>query len=181
MYTEIKVKISENQKDKIQRAIKNNKEVTIRIDSNESGDDILALTQTQINKLNKSTKPVNIKFSKTQLKHNLKIEGGFLGALAGLAARALPMIASKILPALGVGALSGLASTGVNKIFGNGLYLSKGGNVCKIETDGKGLFLNPYNATLGNGLYLAKDGQLVDGSGIFHDIAKNIPLLNILF
>ena len=53
MYTEIKVKISENQKDKIQRAIKNNKEVIIRIDPKESGDDIVALTQTQINKLKK--------------------------------------------------------------------------------------------------------------------------------
>lgn len=179
MYTEIKVKISENQKGKIQKAIKNDKPVTIRIDPRESGEDILALTKTQINKLSKG-KPVNIKLSKTQLNHNLKIEGGFLGALAGLAARALPAIASKVLPALGVGALSGLASTGVNKIFGDGLYLSKGGNVCKIETDGKGLYLEPYKGSMGEGVHVAKDGQLVDGSGIVHEIAKNIPLLNIL-
>ena len=55
-----------------------------------------------------------------QLKHNTKIEGGFLGPLVGLAARALPMIAKTVLPALGVGALSGLASSGVQKNDGVG-------------------------------------------------------------
>ena len=53
-----------------------------------------------------------------QLKHNTKIEGGFLGLLAGLTARALPMVAKTVLPALGVGALSGLASSGVQKAMG---------------------------------------------------------------
>ena len=40
-----------------------------------------------------------------QLKHNTKIEGGFLGLLAGLAAKAIPMLAKTVIPALGVGAL----------------------------------------------------------------------------
>ena len=53
MYTEIKVKISDNQKSKIQKAIKNQTGVTIRIDPNANGDDLLALTKTQINKLSK--------------------------------------------------------------------------------------------------------------------------------
>ena len=53
-----------------------------------------------------------------QLKHNTKIEGVFLGLLAGLAARALPMVAKTVLPALGVGALSGLASSGYRKRWG---------------------------------------------------------------
>ena len=57
--------------------------------------------------------------SSSQLKHNKKIEGGFLGLLAGLAAKALPMVAKTVLPALGVGALSGLASTGVSKAMGS--------------------------------------------------------------
>ena len=65
--------------------------------------------------------------SSSQLKHNTKIEGGFLGLLAGLAARALPMLAKTVLPPLGVGALSGLASTGVQKAMGSGLYLKKEG------------------------------------------------------
>ena len=74
-------------------------------------------------------KGITIRMSSRQLKHNTKIEGGFLGLLAGLAARALPMIAKTVLPALGVGALSGLASSGVQKAMGSGLYLKKGGLV----------------------------------------------------
>ena len=61
--------------------------------------------------------------SSSQPRHNTKIEGGFLGLLAELAARALPLIARNVLPALGVGALSGLASSGVQKAMGSGLYL----------------------------------------------------------
>ena len=53
--------------------------------------------------------------SSKQLKHNTKIESGFLGLLAGLAARALLLVARTVLPALVVGALSGLASLGVQK------------------------------------------------------------------
>ena len=63
--------------------------------------------------------------SSSQLKHNKKIEGGFLGLLVGLAARALPMIAKTVLPALGVGALSGLASSGVQKAMGQVSTLRK--------------------------------------------------------
>ena len=82
--------------------------------------------------------------SSRHLKHNTKIEGGFLGLLAGLAARALSMIAKTVLPALGVGALSELASSGVRKAMGSGLYLKKGGCVSQVETDGCGLYLKPY-------------------------------------
>ena len=101
--------------------------------------------------------------SKTQFAHNMKIEGGFLPALAGL----IPFLTGTVLPALGVGALSGLASTGVQKLTGNGLYLKKRRGVCRIETDGKGLNLGPTSGngfeTVGNGLYLRKLGGLYDG------------------
>ena len=69
----------------------------------------------------------------------MKIEGGFLTALAGL----IPFITGTVLPALGVGALSGLASTAVQKVIGNGFYLRKDGRVCQIETDREGLYLEP--------------------------------------
>ena len=59
----------------------------------------------------------------------MKIEGGFLPALAGL----IPFLTGTVLPALGVGALSELASTGVQKLIRNGLYLKNGGSVCQIE------------------------------------------------
>ena len=39
--------------------------------------------------------------------------------LAGL----ITFLTGTVLPALGIGALSGLASTGVQKLTGNGLYL----------------------------------------------------------
>ena len=73
----------------------------------------------------------------TQLAYNMKIEGGFLPMLAGL----IPIFTGTVLPALGVGTLLGLASTGVRNLIGNGLYLKKGGRVCQIETDGRGLYL----------------------------------------
>ena len=61
---------------------------------------------------------MTIRMSKTQLAHNMKMEGGFLPALAEL----IPFQTGTVLPALGVGALSGLVSTGIQKLIGNGLY-----------------------------------------------------------
>ena len=96
----------------------------------------------------------------------MKIEGGFLAALAGL----IPFLTETVLPALVVGALSGLARTGVQKLIGNGLYLKKGSGVCWIETDGEGLYLGPASGkgfeTVGNGRYLMKQGGLYDGKGL---------------
>ena len=121
--------------------------------------------------------------SKTQLAHNMKIEGGFLPALAGL----IPFLTGTVLPALGVGALSWLASTCVQKLIGNGLYLKEGGSVCQIETDGEGLHLGPTSGkgfeTVGNGLYLMKQGGLYDGRGLIlgpNSPLKNIPILGMI-
>ena len=54
--------------------------------------------------------------------------------------------------------MSGLASTDVQKIMGNGLYIKKGGCVCEIDTDGKKLLLEPVKgkilAKMGDGLHL---------------------------
>ena len=107
----------------------------------------------------------------------MKIEGGFLPAVAGL----IPFLTGTVLPpALGVGALSGLANTGVQKLIGNGLYLKKGSGVCRIETDGEGLYLGPASGkefeTVGNGLYLMKQGGLYDGRGLI--LGPNSPLKN---
>ena len=74
-------------------------------------------------------------------------------ALAGL----ISFLTETVLPALGVGALSGLASSGVQKPIGNGLYLKKGSGVYPIETDGKGLYLGTASSkgfeNVGNDLY----------------------------
>ena len=69
----------------------------------------------------------------------MKIEGGFLPALVGL----IQFLTGTVLSALEVGALSGLASAEEQKLYGNGLFLKKGSDVCRIETDGEGLHLGP--------------------------------------
>ena len=173
-YTNIKVNISEGQKEKFQHAIKAGcPAVSIRLGHEDlEGNDILAVTNSQVRKLAKAYengKGITIRMSSNQLKHNTKIEGGFLGLLAGLAARALPMVAKTVLPALGVGAFSGLASSGVQRAMGSGIYLKKGGCVSQVEADGCGLYLKPYKGkglqSYGDGLYLKQGGQLYDGKG----------------
>ena len=187
-YTPHGLKISDNQKEKIKLAIKNNEAVTIRVE--DIGDDILALTTTQINKINRAFeegKGVNIKLSKQQLNHNKDhVTGGFIGLLA----RAALPFAAKVLPQVGkhlaLGSLAGVATNLVNKVLGKGLYLKRGGCVCKIKDDrGEGLYLKPMRTNeldnYGDGLYLKNDNGIIEGSGIIGEITKDIPLLNILF
>ena len=188
-YKDVYVNISEGQLQKLKHAIDAGCSMTsIRLGKDDlQGKDKLALTDAQINKLKRAKeqgKGFTIKMSRKQLKHNIKVEGGFLGLLAGLAARALPMVARTVLPALGVGALSGLASSGVEKAMGNGLYLKKGGCVCQVETDGEGLYLKPYKGrglnSYGNGLYSKQRGKIYDGNGLLfgqNSPFKNIPIL----
>ena len=188
-YVNVKVNISEGQKEKLQHAIKDGySAVSIRLGHEDlQGNDIIAITKSLAKKLVKAHengKGITIRMSWSQLKHNRKIEGGFLGLLAGLTARALPMIAKTVLPALpalGVGALSGLASTGVQKAMGSGLYLKKGGCICQVETDGQGLYLKPYKGkgfeSYGNGLYLKQGGKLYDGKGLL--LGPDSPFANI--
>ena len=187
-YNEFNVNISEGQKRKLKRALKVGEPTSIRLTYEDLiGNDDLYLTKSQIDKIKKAYaggKGVTINMSKAQLDHNKKVEGGFLGLLARLAMRAAPILAKTILPALGVGALTGLASSGVQKVMGQGLYLKKGGCVCHVETDGKGLYLSPASGSgfsqLGNGLYLKKGGRLYDGSGILSEIPVVGPFLDSL-
>ena len=92
----------------------------------------------------------------------------------------IPFLTGTVLPALGVGALSGLASTGVQTIIGNGLYLQKGSGLCRIETDGAGLYLEPASGkgfeTVGNSLYMMKQGGLYDGRGLI--LSPDSPFKN---
>ena len=184
-YTDLKVNISEGQKQKLHSALQVGAPVSIRLAYEDlNGSDVLALTNSQVNKMRKAyegRKGVTIKMSKTQLSHNMKVEGGFLGMLASLAVRALPMLAKTVLPALGVGALTGLASSGVQKVMGQGLYLKKGGCVCQVETVGKGLYLGPVSgsgfAAVGDGLYLKKGGKLYDGKSLLSSIPIVGPFL----
>ena len=187
-YTNFKMRISEGQKDKLKKAFESNcNSVIIHLTfSHLHGEDVISLTNSQLDRLVKAyeeKKGMTIKMSKTQLAHNMKIEG-FLPALAGL----IPFLIGTVLLALGVGVLSELASAGVKNVTENGLYLKKGGRVCQIETDGEGLYLGPASGkrfeTLGNGLYLIKDGWLYDGRGLIlglYSPFKNIDILGMIF
>ena len=132
-------------------------------------------------KAHENGKGITIRMTSKQLRHNTKIESGFLGLLAGLAARALPMVAKTVLTPLGVGAFSGLASSGVQKAMGSDIYLKEGGCVSHVETDGHGLYLKPYKGkglqSHGDGLYLKQGGKLNDGKGRLLD--PNSPFANI--
>ena len=151
-YISTNVNLTENQIQKLRQAINANCAATsIKIGADDlDGDHTIFLTNAQHKKLQNARdrgKGLTIKMSSRQLKHNVKTQGGFLGALlpaigavGQMVAPALLGVAKKAVPALATGALSGLASTGVSKLFGNGLYLKKGGMIAQVKTDGQGLY-----------------------------------------
>lgn len=115
-YFLVEFHLTENQQQKIQSAIKNSHDCTLRINPLIKGKSKLYITQTQLNKLNKgikNNKSVDITFSKEQLKHQT---GGFLPIIGALAAKFLPLIVKGAL----AGAASSAASKVVNKITGKG-------------------------------------------------------------
>ena len=92
-YLNVRVNISEGQKEKLKHAIEAScSAVSIRLGHEDlQGNDIIAVTNSQAKKMAKAHengKGIMIRMTSKQLKHNTKIEGGFLGLLAGLAARA---------------------------------------------------------------------------------------------
>ena len=196
-YKSVNVNLTENQIQKLQQSINANCSVTsIKLGRDDlDGEHTLFLTKAQYNKLQNAKnrgKGITIRMSSRQLKHNVKTEGGFLGALlpvlAGVGravAPALMGVAKKALPALATGALSGLASTGVSKLFGNGLYLKKGGMIAQVETDGQGVYLRPYRgkglSSRGNRLYLKRGSNIYDGSGILTSIPIIGDILKTIF
>ena len=117
-YTNVNMRISEGQKDKLNKAFESNcKSITIRLMlSDLHGEDVIALTNSQLDRLvvaYEEKKCKTIRMSKAQLVYNMKIEGGFLPALAGL----IPFLTGTVLPAVGLGALSGPDEYGSTKIY----------------------------------------------------------------
>ena len=99
--------------------------------SNLSGDDELMFTVRQIKKIKKAVENgtgVDIKISKTQIRHIAKEGGNLFTSLASLGAKVLPYAikgVSKAAPALATGAVSALGSLGIDKIFGKGINIPK--------------------------------------------------------
>ena len=193
-YKSVNVNLSDNQINKLRQAINANCAATsIKLGYDDlDGDHTIFITNGQYNKLQNARdrgKGLTIRMSSKQLKHNTKTQGGFLGALLGTAARvvgpALMGLAKKAIPHLATGVLSGLASSGVSKLFGDGLYLKKGGMVANVETDGKGVYLRPYKGKglgfRGNGLYLKQGKNIYDGSGFLTSIPIIGDILKTIF
>ena len=193
-YTDVKLNISDEQKDKLRKAIETNTAVSIRLKHADlSGDHVIALTKCQIKKVTTAYEKgvgVTIKMSKSQLNHNKKVAGGFLPALLGiLGSTVAPFLLKTALPAVATGALSGLASTGISKAFGSGgFYMKRGDMACKVLPAGQGLFLSPWTkstSVTASGLYLKTGSgyEPIDGKGLLlgpNSPFQNIPILGMI-
>ena len=98
--------LSVEQKDKIRRAYENGGSISIRLSNqNLHGNDMLAITQTQLNKIKKAENGVQLNLSHVQIKYMEK-HGGFLPLLA-----LIPLIAGAVGAA---GGLTGGIASAVN-------------------------------------------------------------------
>ena len=115
---------------------------------------------------------------------NVSYTGGFIGMLASLAARAIPL-AAHVLPTILSGLTTDLLSGGINKASsgsgaaGDGLYLHKHGKCYRVQKcKGNGLYLAPHPRFVeGDGLFLKHGDDISDGAGLL--MGKSSPLKNI--
>ena len=128
MNHEMKVHLSQGQKAKLAKAIRDGSALKLRLGKNAlSGNDELMLSQRQIAKLQKAKKNnsgAEISFSKSSIRKSVKQGGSLWSSLFSLGTKALPFVTkgvSKIAPHLATGALSALGSLGIDKIFGSGM------------------------------------------------------------
>ena len=128
MNQEYKVHLSQGQKAKLAKAIKDGSALKLRLGKNAlSGNDELLLSPRQIAKLQKAKRNnsgVEISFSKSSIRKSVKQGGSLWTSLISLGAKALPFVTkgvSKVAPHLATGAFSALGSLGIDKIFGSGM------------------------------------------------------------
>ena len=128
MNQEYKVHLSQGQKAKLAKAIKDGSALKLRLGKNAlSGNDELLLSPRQIAKLQKAKRNnsgVEISFSKSSIRKSVKHGGSLWTSLFSLGTKALPFVTkgvSKVAPHLATGALSALGSLGIDKIFGSGI------------------------------------------------------------
>ena len=128
MNQEYKVHLSQGQKAKLAKAIRDGSALKLRLSKNAlSGNDELLLSPRQIAKLQKAKRNnsgVEISFSKSSIRKSVKHGGSLWTSLFSLGTKALPFVTkgvSKVAPHLATGALSALGSLGIDKIFGSGM------------------------------------------------------------
>ena len=91
VYQKYGFNLSVGQKGKIQKAYENGEGISIRVSKqNLHGNDMLAITQTQLNKIKKAENGVQLNLSEAQIKYMEK-HGGFLPLLA-----LIPLIAGAV-------------------------------------------------------------------------------------
>ena len=124
MNQEYKVNLSQGQKAKLAKAIKDGSALKLRLGKNSlSGNDELLLSPRQIAKLQKAKKKntgAEISFSKSSIRKSIKQGGSLWTSLLKLTPF-LTKGVSKIAPHLATGAMSALESLGIDKIFGKGM------------------------------------------------------------
>ena len=205
LYKPVTLVIAKNQIEKLKAMMttfgREQKPISIKVDLNNrgggsgGGEQTLLLTRGQIAKLarakamGKSTK--TIRLSTKQVHANISHDGGFLGLLAGLAAKVLPSLAKAIATGLVSGAVSKAISSkksSSSSSSGNGLYLYKSGHCIKVEpVKGDGLYLHKHEPLDGkvraDGLYLKRGSCITSGDGLIfgkNSPVKNIPILGYL-
>ena len=124
MNQEYKVNLSQGQKAKLAKAIKDGSALKLRLSKNSlSGPDELFLSPRQIAKLQKAKKNntgAEISFSKSSIRKSVKQGGSLWTSLLKLTPFLTKGVA-KVAPHLATGALSALGSLGIDKIFGSGM------------------------------------------------------------
>ena len=124
MNQEYKVNLSQGQKAKLAKAIKDGSALKLRLGKNSlTGPDELFLSPRQIAKLQKAKKNntgAEISFSKSSIRKSVKQGGSLWTSLLKLTPF-LTKGVSKIAPHLATGAVSALGSLGIDKIFGKGM------------------------------------------------------------
>ena len=126
-YIKYGVKLSANQKQKLAKALSSKSAITIRLTKGDlAGSDELMLTKTQLKRVQKAMNNgtgVDLKISKTQIRHLVQKGGSLWSSLFKLGTTMLPYASkavSKVVPGLASGAMQALGSLGINKIFGKG-------------------------------------------------------------
>ena len=124
MNQEYKVHLSQGQKAKLAKAIKDGSALKLRLGKNAlSGPHELFLSPRQIAKLQKAKENntgAEISFSKSSIRKSVKQGGSLWTSLLKLTPF-LTKGVSKVAPHLATGALSALGSLGIDKIFGKGM------------------------------------------------------------
>ena len=178
MYQAVKTCVPVKVHRQLRDMVTKDKAMTVKIQLVE-GDDVLLLTPGQIikfeNAKNEGKKEISLRFSRKQVKANLRHEGGFLGTLLSMAAKVLPTL----LGGLATGVIGGLTEKAIS---GSGLYLGKRGRgVSRIHlVEGGGLYLSPLfqpEEEDYDGLYLKHDNEVYKGAGLI--LGKDSPFKNI--